>query len=175
MCKWEELCVSKETFEACERLAKAGLVGEKIKKCEVEKANISELKCDKIKVGEFPTTKPKMIYYVSDNEKYSTLTINNDVIKVICNSFNNKSNKSVFEEVMEVLVDELEEELWDIYNNAEDEEEICLECLIRFFLEKSYSEGYKEGIRYYKDLIDEANQSIRDEMLEEVSEAGFES
>ncbi|XZH99783.1 hypothetical protein ACSXEK_16385 (plasmid) [Clostridium perfringens] len=144
MIKWEKLGVSKEIFEACERLARCG-------SSDNEKANISELNCDKIYAGTFDTNLVKM-----------------------CNSFNNIDlNKSVYEQVMKSLVDELEEELWDIYNNAEEEEELCLSCLMRFFLEKAYSCGYQEGIRYYKYRIDEANVSIRDELLEEVSECGY--
>lgn len=154
MCKWEELGVSKEIFEVCEELAKAGLsdeVKEKVNECVVKKADISELKCDKIYGGNFDTNLVKM-----------------------CNTFNDMDlNKSVYEQVMEEQIDELEEELREIVEESSSEEELCLSCLMRFFLEKAYSCGYQEGIRYYKDRIDEANVSIRDELLEEVSECGY--
>lgn len=154
MYKWEELGVLKEIFEACERLAKVGLSDEiktKVNECVVKKADISELKCDEICGGNFDTNLVKM-----------------------CNTFNDMDlNKSVYEQVMEEQIGELEEELEEIIEESSNEEELCLSCLMRFFLEKSYSEGYKEGIRYYKDLLDETNQSIMDELLQEVSESGY--
>lgn len=154
MCKWEEIGISKEMFEACERLAKVGMSDEiktKVNECVVKKADISELKCDEICGGNFDTNLVKM-----------------------CNTFNDMDlNKSVYEQVMEEQIGELEEELEEIIEESSNEEELCLSCLMRFFLEKSYSEGYKEGIRYYKDLLDETNQSIMDELLQEVSESGY--
>lgn len=123
----------------------------KVNECCVEKADISELKCDKINAG----------------------TFNTNLVK-ICNPFNNEElNKSVFEEVMGFSVDELEEELREIIEETSSEEELCLSCLIRFFLEKSYSLGYQEGVRYFKDRIDEANELIEKELIQEVAELGY--
>lgn len=224
MCKWEKLGVSKEIFEACEELAKAGLfdeVKEKVEKCTVEKAYTSELKCDSISKGDIES----FVTIVGDDNSNSISTINKDSINLKVNNINVDTSKvedeilwlgsnmrltsgtidtskihineemlanpdeiclecdccgclnneeTIYEQVMTEVVDELEEELREIIEETSGEEELCLSCLIRFFLEKSYSEGYKEGIRYYKDLLDEANQSIKDELLTEVVESGYE-
>lgn len=123
----------------------------KVNECVVKKADISELKCDEICGGNFDTNLVKM-----------------------CNTFNDMDlNKSVYKQVMEEQIGELEEELEEIIEESSNEEELCLSCLMRFFLGKAYSCGYQEGIRYYKDRIDEVNVSIRDELLEEVSECGY--
>lgn len=150
MCKWEYLGVSKEIFEACEELAKAGLSDEieaKVNECVVKEADISELKCDKICGGNFDTNLVKM-----------------------CNTFNDMDlNKSVYEQVMEEQIDELEEELREIVEESSSEEELCLSCLIRFFLEKSYSEGFKNGLESIKNRIDDAEN----ELLYEIIESGY--
>ncbi len=150
MYKWEELGVSKEIFEACERLAKAGLSDEiktKVNECVVKKADISELKCDEICGGNFDTNLVKM-----------------------CNTFNDMDlNKSVYEQVMEEQIGELEEELEEIIEESSNEEELCLSCLIRFFLEKSYSEGFKNGLESIKNRIDDAEN----ELLYEIIESGY--
>lgn len=119
----------------------------KVEKCTVEKADISELKCDKIYAGNFDTNLVKM-----------------------CNTFNNMDlNKSIYEQVMEYSIDELEEELREIVEETSSEEELCLSCLIRFFLEKSYSEGFKSGLEAIRNRIGDAEE----ELLFEVAEAGY--
>lgn len=104
------------------------------------------------------------------DESFSVLTEKKDNICLERNCCSNE--KSVYQEVMEYVTSELSDELWDIYNTSE-EEQVCLECLVEYYLEKAYSEGYKEATKYFKDRIDEANQSVRDELLEEVSISGY--
>lgn len=163
MRNWEVLDLSsKELLETCERLARWG--NSDNEKCVAEKTDVSELDCNKIASGTMDTSK------IHINEDI----LNPDNTYLECSCCGCSSNeKTVFEEVMTEVVDELEEELREIIEEASSEEELCLSCLIRFFLEKSYSLGYQEGVSYFKDRIDEANQSIRDELLTEVVESGY--
>lgn len=167
MYKWEKLGVSKEIFEVCEKLAKAGLsdeVKEKVEKCTVEKADISELKCDSISKGDIES----FVTIVGDDNGYSISTINKDSINLKVNSIDNK--KIAFQEVMECVTSELSNDLWQTFEEAEDEEILCLECLVQHFLEKAYSEGYKEATKYMTDRISD----IKEEFLIDVAEAGYE-
>lgn len=166
MCKWEELGVSKEIFEVCEKLAKAGLSDEvktKVNECTVEKADISELKCDKISKGNIEG----FVTIIGDDNGYSISTINKDSINLKVNSIDNK--KIAFQEVMECVTSELSNDLWQTFEEAEDEEILCLECLVKYYLERSYSEGYKNGLESIRNRIDDAEE----ELLFEVAEAGY--
>lgn len=221
MYKWEELGVSKEIFEVCEKLAKAGLSDEikaKVNKCTVEKADISELKCDSInaddsKIGEtlclgsnmrltsgsINTSKIHIneemlanpdeicgckvkeaevidignscvvVSFIRENEdeSFSVLTEKKDNMCLERNCCSNE--KSVYQEVMEYVTSELSDELWDIYNTSE-EEQVCLECLVEYYLEKAYSEGYKEAVKFMSDRIND----VKEELLFDVAEAGYE-
>lgn len=81
MCKWEEIGISKEMFEACERLAQEGVVSKQIDKCCVEKADISELKCDKVSTGDVDS----FVTIVGDNNGYSISEVNKDSINLKIN------------------------------------------------------------------------------------------
>ena len=153
MCKWEKLGVSKEVFEACEELAKAGLSDEiesKVNECDIKKADISELKCDRLFAKNIDTT---------------SVFIDEVPLEDIISC---KNKQSFFQEVMEDLTTELSDELWDIYNTSE-EEQVCLECLVKYYLERSYSEGFKNGLESIRNRIDDAEE----ELLFEVAEAGY--
>lgn len=163
MCKWENLGVSKEIFEVCEKLAKVGLVEKKIEECCVEKADISELKCNKISKGNVSS----FVTIVGDNKSCSIQITNKDSINLKVNNIENE--KIAFQEVMEYITSELSDELWQTFKEAEDEEILCLECLVRYYLERSYSEGYKNGLESIKNKID----NIENELLEEVSISGY--
>ena len=166
MCKWEELGVSKETFEAYEKLVKACLsdeVKEKVEKCAVEKADISELKCDEISKGDIGS----FVTIVGNDNGYSISTINKDSINLKINSIDNE--KSAFQEVLECVTSELSDELWQTFEDAEDEEMLCLECLVKYYLERSYSEGYKNGLESIRNRIDD----IENELLYEICESGY--
>lgn len=167
MCKWEYLGLSKEMFEACEELAKAGLIREKIEKCCVEKADISELKCNEISKGNVDS----FITIVEGDDSYSVSTTNKDSINLKVNNI--KNEKSVYQQVLECVTNKLSNDLWQTFEEAEDEEILCLECLVRYYLEKSYSEGYKKAVKYMVDRLDETNKSLRDELLYEVAELGY--
>lgn len=131
----------------------------KIEKCAVEKAGISELKCcDKISMRD--TDKYSFVSYVGDDD-----------FRLECDCY--KDEKSVYEQILEYSVDILSDELWETFEEAEDEETLCLECLVRYYLEKAYSYGYQEGIRHYKQKVEEASQSIEDELLFEVAKSGY--
>ena len=155
MYKWEELGVSKEIFEVCEKLARVGLSNEikaKVEKCTIEKADISELKCDRLFCDTIDTT---------------SVSIDGVPLEdIICC----KDEKSVYQEVMEYVTSELSDELWDVFNETTEEEEVCLECLVQYYLEKAYSEGYKEATKYMTDRISD----IKEEFLIDVAEAGYE-
>lgn len=166
MYKWEKLGVSKEIFEVCEKLAKAGLsdeVKEKVEKCTVEKADISELKCDSISKGDIES----FVTIVGDDNGYSISTINKDSINLKVNSIDNK--KKAFQEVMECVTSELSNDLWQTFEEAEDEEILCLECLVKYYLEKAYSEGFKSGLESIKNKMDD----IENELLFEICESGY--
>lgn len=81
-----------------------------------------------------------------------------------------KNEKSVYQEVMEYVTSNLSDELWKMLEETEDEEGLCLECLVQHFLEKAYSEGYKEATKYMTDRISD----IKEEFLIDVAEAGYE-
>ncbi|MDM0587687.1 hypothetical protein QTH25_13000 [Clostridium perfringens] len=203
MCKWEEIGISKEMFEACERLAQEGVVSKQIDKCCVEKADISELKCDKVSTGDVDS----FVTIVGDNNGYSISEVNKDSINLKINNLKNeksdmlelgcnnkiisgnidttsvsidgipledficcKNEKSVYQEVMEYVTSNLSDELWKMLEETEDEEGLCLECLVQHFLEKAYSEGYKEATKYMTDRISD----IKEEFLIDVAEAGYE-
>lgn len=166
MIKWEKLGVSKEIFEVCEKLAKAGLsdeVKEKVEKCTVEKADISELKCDSISKGDIES----FVTIVGDDNDYSISTINKDSINLKVNSIDNK--KIAFQEVMECVTSELSNDLWQTFEEAEDEEILCLECLVKYYLEKAYSEGFKSGLESIRNKMDD----IENELLFEICESGY--
>lgn len=166
MYKWEKLGVSKEIFEGCEKLAKAGLsdeVKEKVEKCTVEKADISELKCDSISKGDIES----FVTIVGDDNGYSISTINKDSINLKVNSIDNK--KIAFQEVMECVTSELSNDLWQTFEEAEDEEILCLECLVKYYLEKAYSEGFKSGLESIRNKMDD----IENELLFEICELGY--
>lgn len=124
----------------------------KVNECDVEKADVSELKCDTLfSVGNIDTT---------------SVSINTVPLEeIVCC----KSEKSVYQEVMEYVTNELSDELWDIYNTSE-EEQVCLECLVEYYLEKAYSEGYKEAVKFMSDRIND----VKEELLFDVAEAGYE-
>ena len=166
MYKWEKLGVSKEIFEVCEKLAKAGLsdeVKEKVEKCTVEKADMSELKCDSISKGDIES----FVTIVGDDNGYSISTINKDSINLKVNSIDNK--KIAFQEVMECVTSELSNDLWQTFEEAEDEEILCLECLVKYYLEKAYSEGFKSGLESIRNKMDD----IENELLFEICESGY--
>ena len=132
-------------FEACEKLAQEGVVGKQIDKCCVAKADMLELGCNnKIISGNIDTT---------------SVSIDGIPLEdfICC-----KNEKSVYQEVMEYVTSDLSDELWKMLEETEDEEELCLECLVEHYLQKAYSEGYKNGLESIKNKIND----IENELLE---------